>query len=140
MGLRPQNSHRRSILGEKVNFYSFKNSLSFFQGHFLKKNPHISTRRESLRSRPKAAAVFPARARPRPGPARSGPGPARARPGPKSGLNRSSKTIKIGLNEVQVAPFGLKLCQNDAPDLRIILGALLDPKTKLQNKNKKLKL
>ena len=29
-------------------------------------------------------------------------------------------------NRVQVAPFGPKLCQNDAPDLRIILGALRD--------------
>ena len=57
---------------------------------------------------------------------------ARARPGPKSGLNRPSKTIKIDLNEFQVAPFGLKLCQNEAPDLRIILDTLLDPKTQLK--------
>ena len=52
--------------------------------------------------------------------------------GRKPGLNRPSKTIKIDLNGVQVAPFGLKLCQNDAPDLRIILGALLDPKTQFK--------
>ena len=40
-------------------------------------------------------------------------------------------------NRVQVAPFGPKLCQNDAPDLRIILGALLGPKTQLEkNKNR----
>ena len=77
----------------------------------------------------------PARARPGPGPARPGPGPAQARPWPKSGLNRLSKTIKIVLNRVQVAPFGLKLCQNDAPDLRIILGALLGPKTLFKNQN-----
>ena len=45
----------------------------------------------------------------------------------------------MGTNGVQVAPFGPKLCQNDAPDLRIILGALLDPKTKLNNtKNPKI--
>ena len=44
----------------------------------------------------------------------------------------------MGLNGVQVAPFGLKLCQNDAPDLRIILEALLGPKTlftKIKKKN-----
>ena len=69
--------------------------------------------------------------------AQPGPGLARARSGPKSGLNRPSKTIKIGLNGVQVAPFGLKLCQNAAPDLRIILGALLGPKTLLKNKKTK---
>ena len=46
------------------------------------------------------------------------------------------KTMKFALNGVQVALFGLKLCQNDATDLRIILGALLDPKNKLKkNKN-----
>ena len=42
---------------------------------------------------------------------------------------RSLKTTKIYLNGVQVAPFGLKLCQNDAPDLRIILEASPDQKT-----------
>ena len=49
------------------------------------------------------------------------------------GLNGRSKTVKIGLNGVQVAPFGLKLCQNDAPDLRIILEASPDPKNLLKN-------
>ena len=43
------------------------------------------------------------------------------------------KTIKMGLNGVQVAPFGPKLGQNDAPDLRIIFRTLLDPKTLLKN-------
>ena len=38
----------------------------------------------------------------------------------------------MGLNGVQVAPFGLKLCQNDAPDLRIILAALLGPETQFK--------
>ena len=42
--------------------------------------------------------------------------------------------MKLALNGVQVAPFGLKLCQNDAPDLRIILEALLVPKTVFKNK------
>ena len=64
--------------------------------------------------------------------AQPGPGLARARPGPKSGLNRPSKTIKIGLNGVEVAPFGPKLCQNVAPRLRIIFQALPGPKTKLK--------
>ena len=41
------------------------------------------------------------------------------------------KTMKLALNGVQVAPFGLKLCQNDAPDLRIIFQTLLGPKTSL---------
>ena len=63
--------------------------------------------------------------------ASQGPGLARPRPGP--GLNRPSQIIKMGLNGVQVAPFGLKLCQNDAPDLRIILEALLGPKTLFKN-------
>ena len=65
-----------------------------------------------------------------PGP---GPSPARAWPGPKSGLNRPSKTIKIGLNGVEVAPFGPKLCQNVAPRLRIIFQALLGQRTQLTN-------
>ena len=47
------------------------------------------------------------------------------------------KTIELALNGVQVAPFGLKLCQNDAPDLRIILEALLGPKTSSKNKKKR---
>ena len=34
---------------------------------------------------------------------------------------------------VQVAPFGLKLCQNVAPRLRIIFQALLGPKTLFKN-------
>ena len=38
-----------------------------------------------------------------------------------------------------MAPFGLKLCQNDAPDLRIIFQALLGPKTKLKG-SKNLKM
>ena len=37
--------------------------------------------------------------------------------------------MKIDLNGVQVALFGPKLGQNDAPDLRIFLGALLGPET-----------
>ena len=49
---------------------------------------------------------------------------------------RYPKTIKIGLNGVQVAPFGPKRCQNDAPDLRIIFPALLGPKTKLKNQKR----
>ena len=65
-----------------------------------------------------------------------GPSPARARPGPKSGLNRPSKTIKIGLNGVEVAPFGPKLCQNVAPRLRIIFQALLAQKTQLKKTKK----
>ena len=36
------------------------------------------------------------------------------------------------LNGVQVAPFGPKLGQNDAPDLRIIFQALLGPKTQFK--------
>ena len=44
------------------------------------------------------------------------------------------KPIKIDLNGVQVAPFGPKLGQNDAPDLRIILDRFLDPKTQFKNK------
>ena len=43
------------------------------------------------------------------------------------------KTMKLALNGVQVAPFGLKLCQNDAPDLRIIFQTLLGPKTSFKN-------
>ena len=39
----------------------------------------------------------------------------------------------MGLNGVQVAPFGPKLGQNDAPDLRIIFRTLLGPKTLLKN-------
>ena len=38
----------------------------------------------------------------------------------------------MGLNGAQVALFGPKLCQNDAPDLRIIFQALLGPKTQLK--------
>ena len=45
---------------------------------------------------------------------------------------RHPKTIKMGLNGVQVAPFGPKLGQNDAPDLRIIFRTLLGPKTLLK--------
>ena len=37
----------------------------------------------------------------------------------------------MGLNGVQVAPFGPKLGQNDAPDLRIIFRTLLGPKNQL---------
>ena len=44
--------------------------------------------------------------------------------------------MKMELNGVQVAPFGLKLCQNDAPDLSIILEALLGPKTLLKKRKK----
>ena len=91
--------------------------MSFVQDHFLK-NISPNRRKESLRPRPKAAAV----------------GPARAQPGPGPGLNRPSKIIKMSLSGVRVAPFGLKLCQNDAPDLRIILEALLGPKTLFKNK------
>ena len=52
------------------------------------------------------------------------------------------KTMKLALNGVQVAPFGLKLCQNDAPDLRIILEALLCPKTlfKIKKKHNSIKI
>ena len=64
--------------------------------------------------------------------AQPGPGPARAWPGPKSGLSRPSKTIKIGLNGIEVAPFGPKLCQNVPPRLRIIFQALLGPKTQFK--------
>ena len=39
----------------------------------------------------------------------------------------------MGLNGVEVAPFGPKLCQNVAPRLRIIFQALLDPKAKFKN-------
>ena len=46
------------------------------------------------------------------------------------------KTMKLALNGVQVAPFGLKLCQNDAPDLRIIFQTLLGPKTSFKNQKK----
>ena len=71
--------------------------------------------------------------------AQPGPGLARAWPRPKSGLSRPSKTIKIGLNRIQVVPFGRKLCQNVAPRLRIILQAPLGPKTKLKkSKNPKM--
>ena len=41
--------------------------------------------------------------------------------------------MKLVLNGVQVAPFGLKLCQNDAPDLRIIFLTLLGQKSKCKN-------
>ena len=44
------------------------------------------------------------------------------------------KHIKIDLNRVQVAPFGPKLGQNDAPDLRIILDRFLDQKSQFKNK------
>ena len=40
----------------------------------------------------------------------------------------------MDLNGVQVAPFGPKLGQNDAPDLRIIFQALLGPKTLFKKK------
>ena len=39
----------------------------------------------------------------------------------------------MDLNGVQVAPFGPKLGQNDAPELRIIFQALLGPKTIFKN-------
>ena len=39
---------------------------------------------------------------------------------------------KKDLNGVQVAPFGPKLGQNDAPELRIIFQALLGPKTQFK--------
>ena len=39
----------------------------------------------------------------------------------------------MDLNGVQVAPFGPKLGQNDAPELRIIFQALLGPKTLFKN-------
>ena len=39
----------------------------------------------------------------------------------------------MDLNGVQVAPFGPKLGQNDAPELRFISQALLGPKTLLKN-------
>ena len=38
----------------------------------------------------------------------------------------------MGLDGVEVAPFGPKLCQNVGPRLRIIFQALLGPKTKLE--------
>ena len=45
----------------------------------------------------------------------------------------------MDLNGVQVAPFGPKLGQNDAPDLRIIFQALLGPQTLFKNqKNPKI--
>ena len=54
---------------------------------------------------------------------------------------RYPKTIKIGLSGVQVAPFGPKLGQNDAPDLRIIFQTLLGPKTQFKNqKNYNIKI
>ena len=40
--------------------------------------------------------------------------------------------MKIGLNRVEVALFGPKLCQNVAPRLRIIFQALLGPETQLK--------
>ena len=48
--------------------------------------------------------------------------------------NQVPQIIKFCLNGVQVAPFGPKLGQNDAPDLRIIFQALLGPKIPLKNK------
>ena len=54
------------------------------------------------------------------------------RGGPKM---KSQKPTKIYLNGVQVAPFGLKLCQNDAPDLRIISEASPDPRKQFKNAN-----
>ena len=48
--------------------------------------------------------------------------------------NEVPQNHEVALNGVQVAPFGLKLCQNDAPDLRIISQTLLDPKTSFKNK------
>ena len=42
----------------------------------------------------------------------------------------------MGLNGVEVAPFGPKLCQNVAPTLRIIFQALLGPKTQLKKSRK----
>ena len=46
--------------------------------------------------------------------------------------NEVPKTINMGLNWGEVAPFGPKLCQNVAPRLRIIFQALLGPKNKLK--------
>ena len=45
----------------------------------------------------------------------------------------------MDLNGVQVAPFGPKLGQNDAPELRIIFQALLGQKTLCKNQ-KNLKI
>ena len=45
---------------------------------------------------------------------------------------RYPKTMKMDLNHVQVGTFGLKLCQNVAPRLRIIFQALLGPKNQLK--------
>ena len=42
----------------------------------------------------------------------------------------------MGLNRVEVAPFGPTLCQNVAPRLRIIFQALLGPKTKIKKSKK----
>ena len=49
--------------------------------------------------------------------------------------NQVPETAKMSLNGVEVGPFGPKLGQNDAPDLRIIFQALLGPKTLFKNKN-----
>ena len=42
----------------------------------------------------------------------------------------------MGLNGMQVAPFGPKLGQNVTPSLRIILEGLLDPKTLFKKSEK----
>ena len=49
---------------------------------------------------------------------------------------RYPKTIKMDPNQVEVAPFGPKLCQNVAPRLRIIFQSLLVPKAKLKKTDK----
>ena len=46
-------------------------------------------------------------------------------------MSSEKKTINIGLNGVEVAPFGHKLCQHVTPRLRIIFQALLGLKDKL---------
>ena len=40
----------------------------------------------------------------------------------------------MGLNVVDVGPFGPKLCRNVAPRLRIIFQALPGPETQLKNR------
>ena len=51
----------------------------------------------------------------------------------KCSQNEVPKTIKMGLNGVEVASFGPKLCQNVAPRHRIIFQTLLGLKNKLKN-------
>ena len=49
---------------------------------------------------------------------------------------KCTKILKLALNGVHVAPFGLKLCENDAPDLRIIFEPSWAPKLHLTIKHK----